>query len=122
VVGVRLDYCNPALYGVAKNNIYKLQRVQNTLAHIVTGTSRFNDPDSVLARLHWLPIASRIDYKISLLTFKAVTLKQPEYLYELVHSKMPVSQLRFSSRNLLQTDGCQTIFASRAFFHAAPAI
>jgi hypothetical protein len=30
-------------------------------------------------------MASRVDYKIALLTFKAVASKQPEYLSELVH-------------------------------------
>jgi hypothetical protein len=102
VVGARLDYCNSVLYGVAKGNIHKLQRVQNTLARIVTGTNKYDDIKLILACLHWLPIASRIDYKVTLLTFKAVTSKQPEYISELVHFNIPTRQLRSSSRNLLQ--------------------
>jgi hypothetical protein len=122
VVGARLDYCSLVLYGVAKGKIHKLQRVQNTFACIVTGTNKFDDIKLILARLHWQPVASRIDYKIALLTFKAVTSKQPEYLSQLVHFNIPTRQLRSSSKNLLQASACQTVFATRAFFHAAPAI
>jgi hypothetical protein len=83
----------------------------------------FNNVEPIVARLHWLPVASRIDYKISFLTFEAVTLKQPEYLSELLHFNIPARQLRSSSsRNLLQATGCKTVFAARAFCHAAPAI
>ena len=38
VVGSRLDYCNSLLAGVSDRSIGKLQRVQNTLARIVSGT------------------------------------------------------------------------------------
>jgi hypothetical protein len=51
VAGARLDYCNAVLHGVAKANIHKLQRVQKTLARIVTVTNRFNKIQFVLARL-----------------------------------------------------------------------
>ena len=34
-----------------------------------------------LKKLHWLPIKQRIDYKLSLLTYKALTNQQPKYLY-----------------------------------------
>ena len=38
IAGARLDYCNSLLYGVWAANLHKLQRVQNTLARVVTGT------------------------------------------------------------------------------------
>jgi hypothetical protein len=69
----RLDYCNAILYGTSKSNIQKLQRVQNSLARIVTGIRSSDHITPVLARLHWLKIADRINYKVALLTFKVVT-------------------------------------------------
>ena len=39
VVSTRLDYCNSLLYGVTDCNINKLQRVQNSLARLVTNSS-----------------------------------------------------------------------------------
>jgi len=40
MVDARLDYCNAILYGTSKSNIMKLQRAQNSIARIVTGTRR----------------------------------------------------------------------------------
>ena len=40
VVGARLDYCNSILYGVSAASLHKLQRVQNILARIITGTQK----------------------------------------------------------------------------------
>jgi len=73
MVGSRLDYCNAILHGTSKSNIQKLQRAQNCIARIVTGTRRSEHITPVLARLHWLKIAERTEYKVALLTFKALT-------------------------------------------------
>ena len=98
VISARLDYCNSILYSTSKSNIQKLQRVQNSLARIVTGTKRTEHITPVLARLHWLPLASRIECKVALLTFKVVTTQQPSYLHELKKFHHPARQLRSSSR------------------------
>ena len=67
MVGDRIDYCNAVLFGTTKSNIQKLQRVQNSLARIVTGSTRSEQIKPVLARLHWLTIAERIEYKVALM-------------------------------------------------------
>jgi hypothetical protein len=123
MIGARLDYCNSILHGTSLSNIQKLQRVQNSLARIVTGTRRSEHITPVLARLHWLPLAMRVEYKVALLTFKVITTQQPSYLYDLVKFRTSVRDLRSSSRiNCLQTDSSKTVFASRAFRHSAPII
>ena len=38
IVGARMDYCNSLLNRMSAANLHKLQRVQNTLARVVTGT------------------------------------------------------------------------------------
>jgi len=40
IVGSRLDYCNSLLYGVNKESLIQLQRVQNNLARIVCDVRR----------------------------------------------------------------------------------
>jgi len=74
MVAGRLDYCNAVLYGSSYMNIDKLQRVQNTLARVVSKTHRRDHITPVLADLHWLPVRYRIEYKIALLTYKALTI------------------------------------------------
>ena len=49
----------------------------------------------MLDRLHWLPIACFIDFKIATLTYKAVHLKQPPSLAK--HLKL--KSMHFSIRN-----------------------
>jgi len=80
MVSTRLDYCNAILNGTSKSNIQKLQRAQNSIARIVTGTRRSEHITPVLARLQWLKIAERIEYKVALLTLKALTTGKPDYL------------------------------------------
>ena len=122
MVGSRLDYCNSLLYGTTKTNIQKLQRVQSLLARTVMQANRRSDIEGLLSELHWLPVTARIDYKVALLTYKTLTTNRPNYLADLLSMHVPVRQLRSSSRNRLFVPPVNTVFASRAFVHAAPAV
>ena len=110
------------MYETSKSNITRLQRVQNTLARVVTSTRRRDNITPVFADLHWLPITARIEYKIALLTRKTLTTQQPSYLYEQLHLYRPARQLRSTDHNRLDDRVVKTVFASRAFSHAAPTI
>ena len=122
MVGARIDYCNSILYGTSAANLNKLQRVINTLARVVSGTRKRDHITPVLADLHWLPVASRIKFKIALQTFKTLTTNKPEYLADLLNFQTTFRSLRSSSRMRLHVDVARTVFASRAFCHAAPSI
>ena len=123
MVSARIDYCNAVLHGTSKSNINKLQRVQNSLARIVTGARKSDHINPVLASLHWLPVSSRIEYKVALLTFKILTLRQPDYLSELLHLHIPARQLRSGDKvNQLHFCSVKTAFAGRAFSNAAPTV
>ena len=63
----------------------RLQTVQNTLARVVLPSVKRTDHNiSVLKNLQWLPVSERITFKIALLTFKALSHKQPFNLHELL--------------------------------------
>ena len=121
-VAGRLDYCNSVLYGSSAANIQRLQRVQNSLARVVTRARRSEHITPVLAKLHWLPIQYRIQFKLAMITFKAVTTRTPYYLSELVRPYEPSRQLRSRGKNLLQQDRVKLAFSGRAFRHSAPAV
>ena len=56
IIGSRRDYYNALLADMAMSNQYKLQRVQNCLARVVTGARRRDHIKPVLKELHWLLI------------------------------------------------------------------
>ena len=56
LVTSKLDYCNSLLYGLPKNVIKPLQRVQNAAARVVTLSPKFCDITLVLMNLDWLPL------------------------------------------------------------------
>ena len=63
LVTSKLDYCNSLLYGLPKNVIKQLRRVQNAAARVVTLSPKFCHITPVLANLHWLSIYLRIELK-----------------------------------------------------------
>lgn len=85
-----------------------LQMVQNTAAHLLTGTCKYEHIFPVLRSLHWLPIQFRIDFKLLLLTFKSLNGLAPPYLSELLHPYTPTHSLRSADKLLLRVPKTQT--------------
>jgi len=118
--GARLNYRNDILHETSKSNNYLETTSYNVLR---TGTRRSEHITPVLARLHWLKIAERIEYKVAQLTFKAPTAGKPDYLSNQLQLCVPVRQLRSNDRkNRLYLTSHRTTFASRAFRNAAPVV
>ena len=95
---------------------------EEMLARVVSGTRSSNHINPVLARLHWFPVTARITFKIALLAFKAIMMKKPEYLAEMLDFQTTSRTLWSSSRNRLHVNVVRTVLASHAFRHAVPSI
>ena len=76
----RIDYCNNLLYGLPNNQLAKIQRVLNASARLVCYAPRFCHITPILRDLHWLSIRAHINFKVLLLTFKALHGLAPQYL------------------------------------------
>ena len=122
LVASRLDYANSILYGIPAKHTSRLQRTQNTLARVVTGTGFTDSSLSTLKRLHWLPIDARIRFKIATLTYKALHTGNPPYLASLLHRHNQCRALRSASSNVLSVTRSKLSFGSRAFRVAAPSV
>ena len=96
-----LDYCNSLLNNIAKRDLAKLQRVQNCLARVVLRTPRFSPSLPLLRQLHGFPVTYRINFKLSTLTYRALSTQQPPYLASLLHLSNIPRQLRSSISQLI---------------------
>ena len=57
-----------------------LQRVQTSVARIVLPSLSHQPATALLSELHWLPVNTRIIFKLACLTYKLLTTGQPAYL------------------------------------------
>ena len=117
-----IDNGNSLLTGITDNLIRKLQLAQNVAARILTKTRKFYHITPILKDLHWLPIRERIDFKILVLTWKALNGTAPEYLTTLLIPHIPNRTLRSSDKQLLVVPRASSALGDRAFSVAAPTL
>jgi hypothetical protein len=117
----RLDYCNALLSGYPDKALNKLQLVLNTATIFLTRTKRFDHITPVLASLHCLPVKARADFKVLLLTYKALHGLVPTYLSDLVLPYIPACTLRSQDAGpLIVPRISKQTAGGRAFSYGAP--
>ena len=100
-----------------------LQYVHNSAARVLTRPKPWEPITPILARLHWLPVKSRITYKVLLLTYKSHHGLAPQYLSDLLHQPATRRRLRSTGKGLLATPRTDLrTFGDRAFSVAAPTL
>ena len=113
IVSSRMDYCNSLFYGIEKRLIFKLQKVQNAAARLISKRRKCESVRDVLKELHWLPVRQRIIFKLLLLTFKILNGMAPENLSCLI-------SVRDADAVLLNNVYYNTVYGRRSFSYIAP--
>ena len=121
----RLDYCNSIYNNLPNALLKKLQNVQNKAARLIKGIKIRDRITPVLIDLHWLPIKARIEYKICLLTYKALRNGEPKYLRDCLVPYAEATTVTVSIRNAkdphrLFESGVNRVVGDRTFRYAAP--
>ena len=120
-VSSRIDYCNALLTGLPKATTGRLQIIQNSAARLLTRTKKREHITPVLAALHWLPVTSRVDFKVLLLIYKALNGQGPDYITNSLTNYVPQRELRSSTASLLEVpSNTQKKIGSGAFEIYAP--
>jgi hypothetical protein len=117
----KLDQNNGLLIGSPKSLTSKLQSVQNAASKLIRNMSRYDRLEPPLEELHWLPVESRIQFKVLLLCYKSLNDKGPAYLKELLTPYQPSRVLRSTASNLLVVPKTRMkTYGDRAFSVAGP--
>ena len=110
LVTSRLDFQGTLLLGLPNCELDKLQKAQNAAARLLKQTRKRDHITPVLRDLHWLPVSSRIEYRVLLVIHKVLHQRDsPAYLRELLSLHTSGRQLRSSSvpftLNIQRTSG-----------------
>ena len=101
---------------MCKENIFKLQKVQNAAARLVTRKRKRDSIASTLRDLHWLRVESRIIFKILLLVFKS--------MIGMCSTNLQLTYKRYNCRPedflMLETKMVKTKYGKRTFQYAGP--
>ena len=123
LVTSKLDFGNAALCGINGSLLHRLEMVQRAAARVVLGLRRRDQHSmtAVLKRLHWLPIAFRIQFKLLTLMHGAIHANTPRYLADRVSAYVPSRSLRSADMSLLVVPRVNLErFGRRAFSCAGP--
>ena len=89
-----LSRLNALFAGSPQLPIDSIQRERNCSARLTFKVPKSAYITPFLYDLHWLPVSSRIQYKIALICFHIVSCTAPPYLSELLHLYSPFRCLR----------------------------
>ena len=118
----RLDYCNSLLYGAKSYNISQLQLCQNNAARMLSLRRKFDHITPVLKDLHWLPVEQRVEYKVLLLTYKALHGKTVASISQLMSLYTSTRPPGIREQKSPQSAKMPFGFGRRCFAYAAPSL
>ena len=101
----RLEYCNSCLYVSLQSIINKLQRLHNSAIRFIFNITKYcrQHISPLRTKLHWLPIKSRIIYKIALTTHLSTHHNTPDYLANLLTPNTTIYEQRHINKFKLKT-------------------
>ena len=116
-------YCHSLLSGLPQHLLQKLQHVQNAAVRLLTDSQKYDHISPILEELQWLPVKSRIEIKMLILTFKAYHGIGPKYLTDSLVKNTISRTFRSTNKGLLVVPKYNLEpYGKRAFSVIAPSL
>ena len=111
--------CNSLFTFSSQSTVHRLQRVQDAAARLLCGAPPRTHAPSLLKQPHWLPVSSRVQFKLCTLMDDIWHGTAPQYLVE-VCERCDDSRLRSRERCNFAVKRTRLQLADKAFSVAGP--
>ena len=115
----KLFYCSTVWSATSKENIQKLQLMQNFAARILTNTRKFDEISPVLNDLGWLSIDKLLCLRDVIMVYKCIHKLTPTYLSSLLVSRSTIHTHNTRNRDNISLPMCCLAAAQRNFTYRA---
>ena len=113
----KLFYCSTVWSGTFKQNIHKLQLVQNFAARVLTNTRKFDHISPVLRELGWSSIKHLLLVRDVTQLYKIVNGLAPSCLNSYINKRTGIHSYNTRFRENLDVPMCRTATAQRSFYY-----
>ena len=114
LVTSKVDTCDSLLAGIPASTLKPIKRVLNITARIVSRCPKLTHITPLLKSLHWLPVESRVQFKVLLILYKALLGNIP-YINELVQLYKTRYGLRSAGEQYLKVSKTRVSYGDRSF-------
>ena len=115
----KLFYCSTVWSGTYKQNIHKLQLMQNFAARALTDTRKYDHITPALNDLGWLTVEEQLRLRDVILMYKCVNNVVPGYLNCKLGKRSDAHAYNLRNSDHLNIPKCRTVAAQRGFFYRA---
>ena len=117
----KLFYCSAVWAGTYKQNIHKLQLMQNFAARILTDTGKYDGHylTPALKALGWLTIEEQLRLRDVTMMYKCVNNLVPPYISCKIGKRSNANAFNLRNSEDLNLPGCRTAAAQSGFFYRA---
>ena len=115
----KMFYCSSVWSNTSKNNIKKLQLIQNFACRIITGSQKYDHVTPLVQQLNWLSVNEMLQLRDSVMAFKCVSNLAPDYLCTKFKKRSSVHDRPTRNNNKLQIPLYKTFSGQRTFAYRA---
>ena len=108
-----LNYCNSVWGNTSKQNLTKLQKLQNRYARLVLLAEYFTPQNVLMSKLKWRSLEERIKYQKCILIFKIINDLSSPYLNPCISKRPVLYSTRYALNSPLFIPKCKTHFKTK---------